>query len=121
VKKLYATPAELLRRGTGGPASLRPAEKDRATGVSCFESEAAARKALAGTPSPVGTGQRYVVLDTSKLRDVVLLPDPAIEGHWLIFPADPAEMSGWISDRPTHRLTTMLQAAIIEPKVRTFG
>lgn len=118
--KLYTTPAELLRRGAGNPGSLRPAEKDRATGVSCFESEEAARKALAGTENPIETGQRYVALDTSKFWGVVVNPDPEVEGHWMIFPADEAEMDSWIRDRPTHRLTEMLKAAIIEPRLRKF-
>ena len=118
--KLYTTPAELLRRGTGGVASLRPAEKDRTSGVSCFESEEAARKALAGTQNPVETGQRFVALDTSKFWGVVVNPDPDLGGHWMIVPADPAEMDSWIRDRPTHRLTEMLKAAIIEPRLRKF-
>jgi hypothetical protein len=117
--RLYTTPAELLRRGGANPGSLRPAGKDRETGVSCFETEAAMKKALADTPNPIEPDDIYVVLDSSKFWGVNVVRDAAIEGHWLIRPSDPAEMDSWVKDRPTHRLTAMLQAAIIKP-VRKF-
>ena len=118
--RLYSAPAELLRRSAPNSGSLRPAEKDRASGVSCFETETAMKKAFADTANPIEPGDTYVVLETSRLWGVVVVRDETVEGHWLIRPADPAEMDTWIKDRPTHRLTAMLQAAIIKPvrKVR---
>ena len=117
---LHAAPTELLRRGAPNPGSLRPAEKDRASGVSSFETETAMQNALATTASPIQPGETYVVLDTSRFWGVVVVQDETIEGHWLICPADAAEMDTWIRDRPTHRLTEVPQAAIIRPvrKVR---
>jgi hypothetical protein len=78
------------------------------------------KKALTDTANPIGAGDTYVVLDTSRFWGVIVVRDETVEGHWLIRPADPADMDTWIKDRPTHRLTTMLQAAIIKPvrKVR---
>jgi len=107
---LHAAPTELLRRGAPNPGSLRPAEKDRASGVSCLETETAMQNALATTASPIQPGETYVVLDTSKFWGVIVVRDETVEGHWLIRPADAAEMNTWIKDRPTHRLTEMLQA-----------
>ena len=58
------------------------------------------------------------MLDTSTMPGLVLDRDPGVAGHWLIKPADPSEMDAWIAQRPPHKLTEVLAAAIIEPKRR---
>lgn len=116
--KLYVAPGVLYRAGDKYPADLQPRPKDRATGLSAFDSYDGMIAAAIEANRPLEPNDKYIILDTKPILDdgrLVLEPDLTKPGHWFIKPTDPAKMDEWITFRPRHELTEVLQAAIIKP------
>ena len=55
----------------------------------------------------------------SSLQSLLVVPDRIVRGHFVIKPADPGRMDGWVEERSVvHPLTAELISAIIPPRRR---
>jgi RHS repeat-associated protein len=100
----------LYRSGSDTDNNLTPKEKDRDSGVSTFDT--IERAAL--------PGEKYQIIDPSRLVELEAFKDNPITGHHSIRPRNPAVrealMDEWIKSRESgtpHRLTIELRGAIV--------